>query len=1003
MKFLKYWGSFSTENYVSQKQWLILSLKSLVGLTLVLASYSCGRNQSTDITTSDYLNLKNSFNDPETKARPKVYWWWLNGHIDTIRMVEELKAIKTAGLGGVDIFDIGVRPSGNPNHMIPGGPSFMGKESVNAIKVVLKEAERLDLEVGLSLSSSWNAGGSWVKPQHAAKTIYFSKIHIAGPNHGGTELPFPKITPDRNGEPRNIEYSKNGRPTYFEEVAVIAVPSEMQNLTDTTNIINVTEHFDTNNEILNWSPNTGQWDIYRFICSNSGEQLIVPSENAKGPIIDHFDSSATQMHLKYFIDRLKPITKDLKDSPLKYLYLASYEAKEFAWTPTFPSAFKKINGYEVYKFLPSLFEPKIYNTFFIEKFNHDYAETFSELMIRNHYGKAKEICNENGLKISSEAGGPGHMHHIPVETLKALGTLDIPRGEFWFERPFLDKDSVDMVWLVKEIAAASHGYKKEIVEQEAFTSYKDWQEAPHDLKPYADRAFAEGMNKLVIHGFPHNPSEYGFPGIAYFAGTHYNDKRVWWPKVKPFNDYLARISSILQNSNFVADVLWYYGEEIPNLVTPKNTPFHIGEGYDYEIINTEILLNELTVKDGKLVLPGVSDYHMLYVSEEALSPKTLRKLEELANMGAIIIGKKPTYAPGLRKRSTIDSVVSITDRLWAPSTENAPFKKGMINSASTPIEVLEFLNILPDFDYSDNHVDQRKAPLDYIHYQKGDLDFYFIRNTTDTWISRACSFRQVNKIPEIWNPETGDVFPVNIYNQKENSTKIPLTFPPYGSYFMVFKNGITAPKYIGIKPLENVLPRLDYTTNGLIFLDSTELELQLPMGSKKITPLIEKTTLFGNWKLSFPGLSGVSSERIFPKLISWTNAEDDDIRYFSGIATYKKTFEFRKPEINEIIYLDLGEVAEITEVWINDKPLGISWTAPHRFDVSSVILEGKNTLKIEVANTWSNRLTGDARTGNKSTETNIVKANKNLIPWEELPLKKSGLLGPVTIQSYKSL
>jgi len=987
----------------SLNKWLVLSLKSIVVLTLTLTNYSCGENQSANVATYDYQDLKNSFSAPGINARPKVYWWWLNGHIDTIRMVEELRAIKSAGLGGVDIFDIGVKPSGNPNHMIPGGPGFMGKESVNAIKVVLKEAERLGLEVGLSLSSSWNAGGSWVKPKHAAKTIYYSKIRMDGPRKGVTALPFPKITPNSKGEPRNIEYSKNGRPTYFEEIAVIAVPSKMQNLTDTTKIINVTRYFNKENETLDWKPSKGKWDIYRFICSNSGEQLIVPSENAKGPIIDHFDSTATQMHLEYFIDRLKPITKDLQNSPLKYLYLASYEAKEFAWTPTFPSTFKKINGYEVYKFLPSLFKPEVYDSLFIQKFNHDYAETFSELMIKNHYGKAKEICNENGLKISSEAGGPGHMHHIPVETLKALGALDVPRGEFWFERPYLNKDSVDMVWLVKEIAAASHTYKKEIVEQEAFTSYKDWQEAPHDLKPYADRAFAEGMNKLVIHGFSHNPSEYGFPGIAYFAGTHYNDKRVWWPKVKPFNDYLARISTILQNSNFVADVLWYYGEEIPNLVTPKNTPFHIGEGYDYEVINTEILLNDLTVKDGKLVLPGVSEYHMLCVSEEALSPKTLSKLEELVNMGALIIGKKPTHAPGLIKKGTMDSVASITDRLWTTSTKNEPLKRGKVNAISTPIEVMESLNIPPDFDYFDNHVDQRKAPLDYIHYQKGSLDFYFIRNTTDTWISRDCSFRQVNKIPEIWDPETGDIIPINIYDGKENGTNIPLTLAPYGSYFIVFKNGIPAPKYTGIKPLNSVPPRLDYTSNGTIALDSTELELQLPKGSKKVAPSMDKTTILGSWQLSFPLLSGESSEPVFPELISWTDAMEDDIRYFSGIATYTKTFEFSKNDISGSIYLDLGDVAEIAEVWLNDTSLGITWTAPHRFDVSSIISEGTNTIKIEVANTWSNRLTGDARTGNKSTETNIVKANKHLIPWEELPLKKSGLLGPVTIQSYKAL
>lgn len=995
--------SITIRNKVYQIRWDALFLKFLIVLLVLVWNGACTKKQDSSVETSDYLGLRESFNDPGMNARPKVYWWWLNGHIDTLRMVEELRAIKAAGLSGVDIFDIGVKPSGNPNQMIPAGPGFMSEASVRAMEVVLKEAEKLGLEVGLSLSSSWNAGGSWVKPKHAAKTIYYSKTEIDGEKLGLIELPFPKITSDRNGKLRNIEYGRDGRPAYFKEVAVIAVPSNRLNLTDTTEIINVSQHFNTKSEILNWRPKTGKWNVFRFISSNSGEQLVVPSENSKGPIIDHFDSTATQMHLEYFLDRLKPITSKLNESPLKYLYLASYEAKEFAWTGSFPATFKKVNGYEVYKFLPSLFEPKVFDSLLLEKFNHDYAETFSELMIKNHYGKAKEICNQNDLEISSEAGGPGHMHHIPVESLKALGSLDVPRGEFWFRRPYLNKDSTDMVWLVKEIAAASHTYKKRIVEQEAFTSYKDWQEAPKDLKPYADRAFAEGMNKLVIHGFPHNPSEYGYPGIAYFAGTHFNDKRVWWPKVKPFNDYLARISQILQNSNFVADVLWYYGEEIPNLVPPKNTPFHIGKGYDYEVINTEILLNELTVENGKFVLPGVSEYHMLYVSEESLSPKTLKKLEELLNMGGLIIGEKPTSAPGLTKKSTVDSVLNLSEKLWTASSHDEHPNTRKVIDKSTPIEELKSLNIGPDFDYSDNHVDQRKAPLDYIHYQKDELDFYFIRNTTNTWISRNCSFRQIGKVPEKWNPETGKVSTIDIYLQKESGTEIPLTLPPYGAFFVVFKDGVMAPKYTGVKSQKNKLPRVWYGSEGTISFDNEPLELELPNGTRQVTDLVETIHIKGSWQLSFPKQSKGPNELELPELMSWTDSKSDAVRYFSGIATYTKTFEFSHADKRKNIYLDLGELAEVADVWLNDTHLGTTWTMPHRFNIGSIIVEGSNRLKIEVANTWSNRLTGDDIKGKGSMETNIVKANKNQIPWKDIPLKKSGLLGPVTIQIHESL
>ncbi|MFB9292660.1 glycosyl hydrolase [Persicitalea jodogahamensis] len=693
-------------------------VNSLVLISLLLV-VSC-RVQQND--TSTLADLKAGFNNPPMSARPKVYWWWLNGHVDTLRLKEELRAIKNAGLGGVEIFEIGLKAESDPNDVIPAGPAFMGEESLDAIQLAIEEAGRLGLAVGMSLASSWNAGGSWVKPQYAAKTLYFSKTSLADDFSGKISLPFPSITSGVNGKPRDIEYDATGRPAYREEVAVIAIPAGATNLMDTTSILNLSKYFDAKSETLTWKAPAGKWDVYRYVCSNSGEQLKRPTPKSVGPIIDHFDSTATEMHLQYFVDRLQPRLGDLSKSALKYLYLASYEAKEFTWTPSLPATFQKLHGYDVYKFIPAIYNPELFASQTYEGFNEDFKKTFSELMINNHYRKSKEICNRYGLKIISESGGPGHMHHIPVETLKSLGSLDIPRGEFWYKRPYYDKDSVDMVWLVKEIAAASHIYKRGMVEEESFTSYLDWQESPADLKTFADRAFCEGMSRLVIHGFPHNPQGFGYPGIAYFAGTHYNDRRVWWPKVKPFNEYLSRISYILQSTDFVADVLYYYGDKVPNLVPPKNTRFKVGPGYDYEIVNTEILLKDLTVEDGQLVLPGVGRYKVLALrNEPEMNPDALVKLKALAEQGAIIVGSKPERSAGLNRQPQASSrVASMGNLVWTSKKFDPEAReKGKIYANTQPIEVLEALKVSPDFSYQQ----QQANGLDYIHYAKAGTIF----------------------------------------------------------------------------------------------------------------------------------------------------------------------------------------------------------------------------------------------------------------------------------------
>ncbi len=960
-----------------------------------LFSFSTTQKADADLTA-----LKAGFKNPPIQARPKVYWWWLNGYVDKVRLKEELLAIKNAGLGGVDIFEIGLPPASDPNGIIPAGPAYMGDESLDVIEMAIKEAGKLDLEVGLNLASSWNAGGSWVKPKYAAKTLYFSKTPVSGTTAANVKLPFPTITPDRNGNPRPIEYDETGRPVYREEVAVIAVPAGAKNLADTSRIINLTRYFDPTSEMLSWKAPAGDWDVYRYVCSNSGEQLIRPTPNSVGPIIDHFDSTATEMHLMYFIDRLKPRLGDLSNSALKYLYLASYEAKEFTWTSSLPATFRKLHGYDIYKFIPAIYNPELFDAKTQENFTYDFTKTFSELMINNHYRKSKEICNKHGLKITSEAGGPGHMHHIPVETLKALGSLDIPRGEFWYKRPYYDKDSVDMVWLVKEIAAASHIYKRGMVEEEAFTSYWDWQEGPADLKVFADRAFCEGLNRLVIHGFPHNPSGFGYPGIAYFAGTHYNDRRAWWPKIKPFNEYLSRISYILQNTDFVADVLYYYGDNVPNLVPPKNTRFSVGPGYDYEIINTEILIKNLTVDKGELVLPGVGRYKVLTVGNESeMNPEALAKLRVLAQQGAIIVGQKPVRAAGLNHQPQATSgVASLANTLWTTKAFSATNReKGKIYANTGPAQVLAALQVAPDFSYPD----QKAGTLDYIHYVKNGSDFYLIRNTTDQWVSRNVSFRQINKSPQLWDPVTGDIAPVSIYEQSGSHTAIPLTLPPFGSCFVAFTNEKPGAHYQPVASAGGNPPMVHYTANGFYALENKPFEVKKGSASQRVEALTPVTTLTGAWNLIFPKNWGAPDKTTFPKLMSWTEAPEKGIRYFSGIAAYDKSFEMNQLPTDGRIYLDLGDIAEVAEVWVNGKPMGITWSKPHRFDITDAVKAGTNQLKVEVANTWSNRMTGDALTGEKFTNTNIVKANKNLTPWGEVPLKKSGLLGPVTILTVK--
>ena len=167
-----------------------MKIRKPISILLTFLLCVCGIQlfgQSSD----DYESLKAGFQNPPKSARPKVYYWWLNGNVDTVRVKEEIASMDRAGLSGFDLFETGVPPA---DTMVEAGPAFLSDESLDAIRVALTEAKKRDMEVGFNMASSWNAGGSWVSPENSAKSIYDSRIVIKNNRGGSVKLPFPEIS-----------------------------------------------------------------------------------------------------------------------------------------------------------------------------------------------------------------------------------------------------------------------------------------------------------------------------------------------------------------------------------------------------------------------------------------------------------------------------------------------------------------------------------------------------------------------------------------------------------------------------------------------------------------------------------------------------------------------------------------------------------------------------------------------------------------------------------------
>jgi hypothetical protein len=980
----------------------------LLALSLIVFLVSCiDMVEAPKKNLAEGINLEEGFQNPPASVRPWAYWVWTNGNVNYAQLTRDLEEIKDKGMGGFDIFDCGERfpESGE----VPAGPAFMGKESLKAIHFALDEAKRLGLELGLITSSSWNAGGSWVKPEHANMALFPSeKVIVKGPARFSEKLPFPSF-------PEQTPINPDGMPVFYRDIAVIAWPDVDGKIIKTLSSVKDLSALMDKSGKLEWDVPEGEWAVVRFICTNTGKMLHSPSLNSNGLVIDHFNPEATAMHFQTIIDRLLEEGIKPEDSALKYLYLCSYEVWGISWTPNFQNEFSDRRGYSITPYLPVLLGITVQDEEITKRFYYDFEKTVCDLIVDAHYKNATNISNKYGLQLCAESGGPGR---VPVEALKALGALDIPRGEFWYGSP---------TSLVKEIASAAHIYGKGLVDQESFPSWVMWQEGPCDLKSVADNSFCNGMNKVTFHTYPHSPPEAGKPGWAYYAGTHIGPNRVWWPKVKPFMDYLARCCFLLRQGLFVGDVCYYYGDQGFNYVPEKYIDPSLGYGYDYDVINAEVILTRMETQNGKIILPDGMSYELLVLPDrEDIDLEVLKKIKKLVRSGITVAGPKPVKTNGLAEYpERDDEVKKIANEIWGncdgENIKENKYGKGKVIWGRSLKEILHEKSIGRDFSFK---CDNSQTDLDYIHRRTTGEDIYFIRNKNKTWENVTGIFRVRDKTPEFWFPETGEMRKCQVWKVVDEGTAVALNLAPEEALFVVFRNNPKGNQIISIeKDGEMRFPEIsgkNKTVNivlnednqfDLIAWESGSYEIKTADGKNK-SALIEKDPkeleITGKWEVRFPEGWGAPFSALFPSLSSWSENSDDGIKYFSGIASYHKEFElpgdFGLADKQHI--LDLGEVRLLADVYLNDNHIGILWKPPYCADITKALRPGKNDLVIEVANTWSNRLTGDARLpeDKRLTRTNIKHVGGPLRKgylWQDAPLLKSGLLGPVKIVSVE--
>lgn len=959
----------------------------------------------------------------------QTWYHWLNGHVTKEGITADLEAMKAAGLGGCRIFNAA---EGTP----AGSATYFSDEWWEMFIHAKEEAKRLDLELCVMNGPGWStSGGPWNTPENAMQEVVWTEKQLTGPLmfEGKLSIPKPVLGLERDMKRdtfinRRYYMPREHTKGYYNDIALLAFPTPKGELTGkpyrvdrwwekagyskmakyirdkrqapNEEVVNLDDIIDLSDKLdkdgnLQWDVPEGNWTILRVGYQPTGRSNHPAPKGGKGLEVNKMSAKAVDIHWEESVMKMLMAGEEGGKSSLTSVTIDSYEAGHQNWTKGFEKEFAKMSGYDIRQYLPAIAGRVVESTEVTEKFLWDFRKTVSDLIVANYYKRFQELAHENGVRFAAE----GYGNFGNTDDFSTGKYVDVSATEFWAYK------SNTHGGITKLSSSSAHTYGRKIVGAEAFTGapYMIFETNPRDIKAQGDWFYCKGINQYWLHGYTNSPFKQK-PGLLLGSyGSHFNRHNTWWKYAKGWFDYMARCQYMLQEGNPQSDVLYYVGEDAPvDPESKENLHPAIPFGYDYDFCNRDIL-ESVEVKNGKLVLPNGLEYSVLAVlRSEHIRPEALKVLQKLIKDGAVVVASKPTRVPGLKNTDTANTELQkLTAEIWGEIDGKTIIKnkygKGAVYMTESISEACKDCNLLPDFDFTlENAGNYGKTlypgnGIEFIHRNTDSTDVYFVSNQHYKAKTIKAKFRVTDKLPELWDAETGEIITAPKYRKlSDGRMEVTLRMEEAGSVFVVFRKGLTKEKANNFKAA-NEIDRFAFTSL---------------------------------WKVSFEG-TGAPEAIVMQDLTDISKYDDDDVKYFSGTITYENQINIDKPNEGTKTILDLGEVNVAAEVFVNEKSVGVLWKRPFRIDISKYLVQGVNQVKIDVANLWINRVIGDqelpedcewtTNTGSTAKGMGLAKIPDWVIEGKESPtgrkafvgwkwehikgkeLVPSGLVGPVNI------
>lgn len=526
---------------------------------------------------------------------------------------------------------------------------------------------------------------------------------------------------------------------------------------------------------LIWDAPPGRWTILRLGHTPTGKENVAASAAGRGLETDKFSSVATEHHFRRVIATVRADAAAAGVAGPRVLTIDSYEAGMQNWTAGFLSEFRRRTGYDLATYAPALVGRVVGDVGISDRFLYDFRRVQADLMAENYYMRMGALARAHGMRFFVEGYGPGAF-----DELRVSGVPDVPMAEFWARTPWTPNR------VVKMVASAAHVYSRPVVAAESFTGWSEssrWLEYPYALKPLGDEMFAQGVNQIVFHRYAHQPHPDAAPGMAMGPyGMHFERTNNWFEQSRGWIDYLSRCHFMLRQGTHAADVLYFTGERSPD---PAQYALPVlPAGYDYDLVNADVLLNRVRIEDGEFRVADGGRYRLLVLPPnlKAMRPELMRRINEFVAQGAVVLGAKPVFSPTLQGYpETEREMLGLADELWDP-VRTGP---GRVLTGLTIAEALQRLDVRPDFLFQGSGPD---AALAWEHRRLPDGELFFLANRQRRAEEVTASFRgMAGRQPEIWHPETGERRLAAVYSAEDGRAILPLRLEPAESLFVLFR------------------------------------------------------------------------------------------------------------------------------------------------------------------------------------------------------------------------